>query len=294
MYLKGDGGIPMRQEFFIVGNVPKEESRPYVSSKSPKKTFSSSITLEGIFPEGTKVQATGQNDSAKTIDKNKFEWELRNLASGETTQRYLQVSSGENKYFARYDILRGSPYFFRGGLQYDTPSGVPYAQVNFQWWLEGFLSPFNSAVDFDLNFHLGKKDGYPEYDEYRISYIYKFSSGFYMEKETWGAGLLYSMIKGKDFSMASPGVKFWGLRKSLDFFPDWIEWYYPYMTYLMGNSSGDIKMKSGLELGAIFYTPLKETTYLTYGFRYLSYTFDPAFADEKGQIGLNIGYSMKF
>lgn len=294
MYLKGDGGIPMRQEFFIVGNVPNETLRPFVASNSPQRTFSSSVTLDGTFAKSTKIKAVSPKDKVRLLGNNRFKWTIGQLPSGQLSKRYLEVEFQNKKNYVRYDIYRGSPFFLHGSLFYDTPSGVAFAQLQGKWWLEDFISPFSSAIELELNQNLTKKAGAPEYAEYRLSYLYKFTPGSYMEDETWGVGIPLSMISGPGYSSMSPGLKLWGLRKPHSYFPEWIRWYSPYFTFLAGGSGSNKKLKSGMELGSIFYTELKENTFLTYGLRYLNYTFDPSFTEEKGQFGLNIGYAKKF
>jgi hypothetical protein len=293
-YLKADGGIPMRQEFVINGKVPKETSRVFIEGNPPQQTSSSSVSLDGIYPAGAKVKPGNKTDLVETKGKSQFEWTLRDLESGKINKRYLSVEADGARYFARYDILRANPYYLHAGASYDTPSGIAYGQLQIQWWLENFISSYQSALEAEFNIHGTKKEGYPEYDVYKLSYLYKFSPGFYLDNPTWGLSLFYSMVKGQDFSIGSPGLGFWGLLKPPGYFPKFVQWYRPYFNYLLGGTGNDVKMKSGMELGTTFYTQLKSSSFLTYGVRYLNYSFDPQFDQEKAQLGVDVGYTFKF
>ncbi len=291
LYLKGAGGIPMRQEFLISGKVPNENLRLYVEDESPLETFSDAITLNGTYPAHAKIETTNKVDQLQVFSGNKFTWNLNALPSGKLTRRYLKVESGGQKYFARYDIERNFSLFLTGGLNYDTPSGIAYGYLQGQWWLDGFLS--GSALELQADVHLTKKEGFPEFDIYRLLYLYKVSEGEFMEDDTWGLGIPMTMFSGRGFSFSSFGVKLWGMKRAPEKLPASIKWYNPYLTYLMSSAGGDVKLSSCYELGVNFYTPMRQKDYLIYGLRILNLTFDPSFEEQKMQFGLTVGYSTR-
>ncbi len=295
VYLKGGGGIPMRQEFFIRGDVPKENLRPQLEGAIPDKTFSSSITLKGTIPSGSRLRSLNTKDSLKGKAGNSFTWELRDLPQGINSSHYLNVSANSKNYVARYDIYRGSPYVFQAGLQYQSPSGVAIGDLKFQWWLEKFISDFKWGVELDENIHLTSKIGFPQYDETRFELLYRFKPGLPLQESIWGLGLPVASIKGPNTASTAFGLSFWGLQTSPEYFPRWIQWYQPKLTYLMANGGdSNFKLLNWIELETLFYTPISQKSWLTYGPHYRILTWDPAPTEPTSQIVLDVGYLINF
>ncbi len=296
IYLKGGGGIPMRQEFFIKGDVPKEILRPLLAGAAPDKTFSSSITLQGTFPTGTRLRSLNAKDLLRSRNKNSFTWELRDLPQGINSSHYLNISADSKNYVARYDIYRGSPYIFQGGLQYQSPSGVAIGNLKLQWWLQKFISEFNWGLEVDENIHLTNKTGFPQYDETRLELLYRFNPGLPLQDGTWGLGLPVAFVKGMDVSSTAFGLSIWDFRASPDFFPRWIQWYQTKLSYLSGNATdtNNFKLVSWIELETIFYTPISHKSWLTFGPHYRMLTWNPVPVEPTNQFVLDVGYLINF
>lgn len=296
LYLKGAGGIPMRQEFFVKSTPPKEAFRPATSTSSISKTYSSGVSLKVTAAPGTKLKPTGKEDQLRSIGKNRFEWQLSDLPRSQRSRRYLQVDAPGGTYFARYDVHRGPPFTLHAGAQYLTPAGVSNGFLQVQWWLENFITSFHSGIEFESRMPLSKKDTQVDFTEFRLSWLYRFNQGFNMEDETWGLGVPISMIKGTGFSLQSFGLSLWGFRKAPSFYPRWIKWYIPRLTFFGGASSTDIKLKSAYELSLLNLHALTDRHHLTYGLLYQNYAFEVtgAAADSKAQMGLNLGYWTSF
>ncbi len=295
IYLKGGGGIPMRQEFFIKGDVPKESLRPQLAGAIPDKTFSSSITLQGTIPPGTRLRAMNTKDAVRGRGKNSFTWELRDLSHGISSSHYINIFVDSKNYVARYDIYRGCPYVLQAGIQYQSPSGVAIGDLKFQWWLEKFINDFKWGVELDENIHLTNKIGFPQYDETRLELLYRFNPGLPMQESVWGLGLPVVSIKGQDTASTAFGLTLWGFQASPDFFPSWIQWYQPKLTYLMANGADtNFKLLNWIEFETLFYTPLAQKNWLTYGPHYRMLTWDPVPTAPTSQIVLDIGYLFNF
>ncbi len=295
LYLKGGGGIPMRQEFFIKGDLPPENLRPKISPDSVNKTFSSSITINGSAPRGVRLRASSAKETLKVDPKNNFTWTMSDLPRGEISRRYLNINSKSKTFVARYDIYHGKPYVLQTGLQYQTPSGVAIASLQLQWWLEKFITSFQWGLQLNANIPATKNAGYPEYDETRLELLYRFRPGFPLQENIWGLGLPISSIKGKDVSTTGIGISFWGYQNSPAFFPSWIKACQPKFTYLSGSgTNGNFKLSSWLELENQFFTLINTQHWLTYGIHYRILTWDPVPAEGKNQFVLNVGYLINF
>ena len=295
IYLKGDGGVPLRQEFFMKGEIPKEAFRPMIALESPEKVFSSSVSLKGLVPAGVRLKAATAGDGIRGTSKAGFQWDLRNLRAGTTSRHYLSVDIKNKSYFASYDIYRGTPYVARVGLQYQTPSSVTRADVNFQMWFEKIITAFHWGLELDANLPITAKAGYPEYNQYRAEILYRFSAGFPLQDATWGLGLPFTSFKGKDISSTLYGLSFWGLQKPPAFAPSWVQWYKAKVTYLTGNGlDNTFKLTSSLDVEVEAYTNLSNKGYLTYGPGYRSLTWDPTPVEAQPQIFFNVGYLLNF
>ena len=295
IYLKGGGGIPMRQEFFIKGDLPPESLRPKVLSDSVNKTFSSTISLKGSAPQGVRLRPASSKETLQVDPKNNFTWEISDLPRGEISRRYLNLTSKSKTFVARYDIYHGRPYVLQTGLQYQTPSGVAIASLQLQWWLEKFITSFQWGLQLNTNIQATKNAGYPEYNETRLEILYRFQPGFPLQENYWGLGLPISSITGKDVSTTAFGISFWGYQNSEAFFPSWIKAYQPKFSYLSGSgTSGNFKLSSWLEFENLFITPIKNNHWLTYGLHYRILTWDPVPTEGKNQIVFNVGYLINF
>ncbi|MNJ94678.1 hypothetical protein D3C87_123800 [compost metagenome] len=299
IYLKGEGDIPMRQEFYIRGPLPKEKDRPFLSPKAASRIYGSSIRVQGVAPSNVKISPLGDaNSQLQPLPKNQFSWTLTEIPRGENTRRYLNVETGENKFVVGYDIFRGTPFELYVGARYHTPSGIAFGDIGLQWWFEKFLLIDSDATRFRWGLsvsqaqHLTTKEGEPEADFTTVELLWRQTPGFFLEDATWGLSLPVQMIKTEGGSTMAPGLGAFWMTQS----PSWLrfsDWSFLKLQYFAGSSGGDVKLKSGYELKGLLYNKITPSASLRYGIGLNNYEFDVAEKAEMQFVG-EFGVSYRF
>lgn len=301
IYLKGEGDIPMRQEFYIRGNLPKEKDRPYLSAKSATQTYSSQLSFTGVNPEGitTKPDSKDTNAELTPTKKNQFQWTVRDIEPGQKNRRYLSVLSGEDTFTVGYDISRGLPMSLGLSGRFLTPSGNMYGSVDFQWWFENFLGISSDAFRFhwgaqiERNQLLSKIDGQANADFTTAELLWRASPGFHLQDETWGLTLPFQMVTAEGVSANTYGLGAFVLCKSSKMLSTYMNWNEYKLQYFLG-SSGDFKITSGYVLSAKAFKSFNKRWSLRYGAALTQYKFDPAPDKEPLNVGFEAGAYYQF
>lgn len=302
LYLKGDGDIPMRQEFYVRGTLPREKNRPYISAKSVSRTYSSQLSFSGVSPEGVQVKVPEKDPDAQLepTKKNQFYWTVRNIPAGVETRRYLSVVSEGHDFAVGYDVFRGQPFGLGLGAHYLTPSGIAFGTVDFQWWIENFLminanwSRFRWGLALERQQHLTEKDDQPKVDFTTLELLWRAKEGFNLIDETWGLSLPLQMIQGESASATAYGLGAFWIKKPGRWLKPFMQWSELKLQYFAGSSGSDFKLKSAYMLKAQAYWQFSSQWYLRYGLDFSDYKYDPAAAKEESQIGVNAGIFWKF
>ncbi|MGZ3768970.1 MAG: hypothetical protein ACXVCP_05720 [Bdellovibrio sp.] len=300
LYLKGDGDIPMRQEFYVRGTLPRAKNRPFVSLKSPSKTYSSKVTLNGIAPEGVSLRPLDTDEDAfEMTKKNQFKWTLRNIPSGKTTRRYLSVTAEGQDLIAGYDIYRGQPFSLDLSAKYLSPSAIAYGDVSFQWWFENFLllntdfTRFHWGISLEAEQQLMEKSGLLKANFYTAELLWRYKEGFNLVEDTWGLSLPMQMIQVPNGSTTTYGFGAFLNKTPKNFLKNLMHLYELKLQYFAG-SMGDFKISSALRLKANAYLSLNPQWHFHYGLVYMDYKFNPSPSNQEAQIGLETGLLYKF
>ncbi|UOF01702.1 hypothetical protein [Bdellovibrio reynosensis] len=301
LYLKGEGDIPMRQEFYVRGNLPREKSRPFLSPRSASRTYSSSLTFNGITPEGVQVRPVEKDTAAKVepTKKNQFQWTIRDIPAGAESRRYLMVTSDNNEFQVGYDVFRGHPMSISLGLHYQTPAAVAFAEIEYQWWFENFLminadwSRFRFGISLERDQQVIEKSGEGKIDFTTVHLNWRAKPGFNLSESTWGLSFPLQMLQAEGVSSTAYGVGAFLLKKPHRWLKPLMHWTEVKFDYLLG-STGDFKVTSAYILRAQGYWQASNQLYWRYGLDLSSYKFDPSSGTEEMQIGLNGGALWKF
>lgn len=302
LYLKGNGDIPMRQEFYIRGPLPKEKNRPFLSSRSAERTYSSKLSFSGVSPEGTQVKI-GDKDTQANLEatkKNQFLWTVQDIPAGQENRRYLNVTSEGQNFVVGYDMFRGLPFGLGLGAQYLTSSGVAFGSVNFDWWVENFLglnanwSRFHWGVSLSRDQHLTESESVAKVDITTFELLWRQQDGFDLIDETWGLSLPLKMIQGPSASALTFGVGGFISKKPWRWLKPIMQWSELELQYHLGSSGSDFKVKSAYALSAKAYWKGSARTHWFYGISLSDYKYEPAASKEDLQFGLNGGVYWKF
>lgn len=281
LYLKGEGGIPMRQEFYIKGNPPVENARPNLDKGSFNRIYKPTVELHGDIPAGTSVGSNSPEDKVEKIDDGRFRWIVNKIQMGETTRHFLRVNHGNDSYLAGYDIYRDFP--FEGGLggTYWTPAGQLYTNLSATWWIENFMGSSASwarlhwGLQLKESLPLTKKNNEPNMNITRLEVIWRAQAGFHFQDRTWGLLLPYEMIRGSGLSTSSFGLGAFYSDRAPARYRKRFHWYDLRFSYLPAGSGGDIKLKSALQLNALAYYHANKRLSWNYGLGLNQYSFDP-------------------
>jgi hypothetical protein len=300
LYLKGEGDIPMRQEFYVKGTLPYEKDRPFLSAKSPNKTYSSSLYLLGVAPEGMKIVPADKSTQVEPQKKGQFLWKLQDIPSGKTTRYYLNTTLADRSYLVGYDIFRARPFeFFLGGF-FQTPSGLVYGRVGLQWWIENLFGSTSSfsrlhwGLGLHRDQHLTKKDGEGNYDKTTLELMWRASEGFYMTDPTWGLTLPVQMISGEGFSTTAIGLGAFWQTPSGKVFKGVSDWLTISGRYLPSGTGSDVKLSSGMEAELMLSKNFSQSFSVQYGAGLEMLKFDPAASKENTQINITGGVAWHF
>ncbi|HWU44683.1 MAG TPA: hypothetical protein VN132_14625, partial [Bdellovibrio sp.] len=283
VYLKGDGDIPMRQEFNIKGPLPQEKFRPYVGKNSVTKTYASNLNLQVNPPKEARLKedVTDKSGRLESAANGTYRWALTNLPTGED-RRYLKVDAGNQTFTARFDTQRGAPFALALGAHYQTPSGLMFGSLEFQWWFENFLlinSPWSHlhwGFRLEQFQHLNTSSDYAKVDTTTAELLWRAQEGFNMIDASWGLSLPLQMLKSDSHSVTLfGGGIFWQMQpRSLSTFMNWFELKWQYFPI---SSGSDFKVKSAFDINANAFKKFSEKSnwYLRYGLGFSQYVYDP-------------------
>ncbi|HEY1079023.1 MAG TPA: hypothetical protein VGE46_02965 [Bdellovibrio sp.] len=302
LYLKGNGDIPMRQEFYVRGPLPKEKNRPFLSARSAERTYSSKLSFSGVTPEGTQVKVDEKDSQAslEATKKNQFLWTVQDIPAGVENRRYLNVLSEGQNFSVGYDMFRGLPFGVGLGAQYLTPSGVAFGSVSFDWWVENFLgmnanwSRFHWGLSLSRDQQLTESDGVAKVDITTFELLWRNQDGFDLIDETWGLSLPLKMIQGPSASAMTYGLGGFVSKKPMRWLKSFMHWSELELQYFLGSSGSDFKVKSAYMLSAKAFWKVSARTHWYYGLSLSDYKYDPAAPKENLQISLNGGIYWKF
>ncbi len=298
LYLKGEGNIPMRQEFYVKGDVPMDAARPSIEQNSYDRIYKPDLTLRGTSAPGTSVSSNAPNEKVDKLEDNRFRWHLTEIPAGEISRHYLRVSHEQSSYLAAYDVYRDFPFEVGGFLAYWTPSAQFYGDLSVTWWMENFMgSDANwSRLHWGLNLKeslmLTKKDGEANVNITHLELLWRATPGFHFQDRTWGLSIPYEVIQGNGLSVSGFGLGAFYSDKAQARYQRYMHWYEVKFDYLTGLGSGDVKLKGAMNLlGTAYYHTDKHMSW-SYGLGASQYSFDPG--TSKMQFILRGGMNYRF
>lgn len=112
VYLKGEGDLPLRQEFLIQGAVRKERTRVTILTDGPddipKTTYDETLALKIKGNDGAVLQPADRLSKIEPHEDSSQTWTLNTLKKNELNRRYIKVTDQGQTYLAGYDIFRAS------------------------------------------------------------------------------------------------------------------------------------------------------------------------------------------
>jgi hypothetical protein len=109
IYLKGEGGIPMRQEFSIDGAIRPESLQIEVLAPKELSTYSSEQKIILRAPAGTRVAPYEKESSVTPLSQDRWAWTVTNLKLDDKSRRFLRITTDEKQpegFIGGLDIYR--------------------------------------------------------------------------------------------------------------------------------------------------------------------------------------------
>jgi len=307
VYLRGEGNIPMRQEFYVRGDLPEEQFRPFIEGDAPDKTYQSTVQLSGIKAENTQISQLDKNSIVEPSAKG-FRWTLSELQPGTMNKRYLAVDTNKNKYKATYQIFRGLNKSFGLSTNYLVPSQSASATIDFEWWFENFLFIRSSATNFHWGISassttpLSTKTGTLKNSSTDFELKYRISKGLHLIDPSFGISLGMTQLKTtpaldlgletQSSTLINYGIYYLGINKLL--MTSLFDWWQLTGKYSPGNSSETFKISSSLLAQAQLISIIKQKHELSFALTIRQTKFDADTEASKMQFGPDFKYQFRF
>lgn len=106
LYFPGEGGGVFKQKF-ILNDVPRNLSRPYLSTKTSPGTYVDGARLSGQKLSEVVVSSDQNSVVVNDQDPTKFEWKFKGTEKGAINKSYLNVNYQGKNYRAFTELFRG-------------------------------------------------------------------------------------------------------------------------------------------------------------------------------------------
>ncbi len=279
LYLKGEGNIPMKQEFIVDGKIRKESDQIQIKSNFNKKTYSSDESLELKPSKDLKLI---NRDKKATLSKN-LVWKFLDLEKGALNTRYLDVDSTEGHFIASYDIYRGYPIEL--GIRLMFPLFVQtQATLN--------LDTKNS---FQLNYErlLNSSSSDNDFSVLQAAYLMNLKQGLRQSDSIWGANFFINQLQIGTNTTSLLGVGLYSsLKTDLSTFFQWINFKFE-LPLIKASSSYTLKTSYSAE--ASIRHDLGLDSYLETGLHYYSYSLGTDSSDltaTKTLVFVSLGFNL--
>ncbi|MBK9321722.1 MAG: hypothetical protein IPM97_01995 [Bdellovibrionaceae bacterium] len=297
LYLKGAGDIPMRQEFYIKGEVPSEKIRPYVSKDSSNKVYQGTLLLNGVAAKGTTVTAEAKDQKVEKLENNQFVWMLENIPSGKTSRHYLRVNDNKSSFVVAYDVFRG--YALETGAfgSLSLSSQQLYGTFFVNWWIENFIgnieswSRFHWGLRAEQTLVFNKKNNQPNLNTSRLELLWRANPGFHFLDSTWGLVLPYEVIQTNAGSASSAGIGAFFSHPPPKSLEKWMDWSDAKLVYLLGGGN-DVRLNNAVIGSGLAYIRATDQLNWNYGLGLSRYAFDTG--DSPVQIQILGGATYRF
>lgn len=171
LYVQGEGGIPMRQEFYLKKQAPPTELRLSRDGNSQIKTYASQVQFKISKPKKVDSLQSEKKDSLQSLAADSYLWTVKKLFPG-TQRAFLQMQAQDQTYFSAVDISRG--YLWDFSFYLGSRSNI---DLNLQ---------FNPFINFGGNL------GYRMMGSSKIlstSFFYQFFENIHRHEQTLQLGL---------------------------------------------------------------------------------------------------------
>lgn len=278
LFLKGDGDIPLRQEFSITGPLPNEKIRPYLISQIADKTYSDKVDLKIRAAQNTQVINKDSLANLKLNNDGTVNWTISEIPVNTPTTRNLVIRSDNNDFSIEQIFHRRSANWLYINYLIDSQSNNTY-RIAFQRWLS------NLIFGWDAHYLSGTAD---KSKIFHLGILARLTKGFHHFDDSAGLTFFvdnYTLISSTQLI----GVGYWQSLKMNSLFGQWMD--IKFQTHLVSSNS-DLKLQSSYLFQLDIFNELTTNHRYSYGITFKQIQFKES--ENSQQLGLNIGYNFTF
>ncbi|WP_413612295.1 hypothetical protein [Bdellovibrio sp. HCB-110] len=137
IYLPGQGGGVFKQRFEL-SEIPRTQSRVYLSKRTPTGTYIDGVKLEGRKQPIADISSEQNSAEVDSKDPANFVWHFKATERGQINRSYLNVSFEGKTYKSYYEIYKGYPRELSGRFTGVQASGefIIMGEVAYNQWFE--------------------------------------------------------------------------------------------------------------------------------------------------------------
>jgi hypothetical protein len=257
-YLKGEGDLPLRQEFLITGPVRKDTLHVYVTSKPQTETYSSHVTLGLQTLAENSLSPYDRRTTLNKLSESDYEWTLSDLEKNSANRRYLKVTSPEGVFVGAYDVHRSLS--LDGELRLMLPLWA-------QFRLQGTLNRrFSSYLSYDQQ--MVKKSSEPDVKLITVGFQYRMPAGIHLEDAAFGPSLDVTAFQNDIKSVLLMNAGLFAEFHSPAWYRQWLPWTILRAKMPVTIMDADYKLKSSWDAEIDLRHFFSPTAYFEFGLRH--------------------------
>lgn len=147
IYLPGQGGGVFKQRFEL-SEIPRRQSRVYLSKRTPAGTYIDGVKLPGRKQPSAQVTSEQNSVEVNSNDPAEFVWHFKATERGKINRAYLDVNLDGKTYKSYYEIYKGFPRELSGrfsGVQ-AKDEFIIMGEVAYNQWFEDLFGWTNYWV----------------------------------------------------------------------------------------------------------------------------------------------------
>lgn len=271
LYLKGEGDLPLRQEFLIQGPVRKEKTKVTLLTDTPDQlvntTYDDEVTLKIQGSPGAQLSAADRLSRIETAakdaeasDEQSQEWTLLNLKKNQENRRYIKVAEGSQTFIAGYDVFRASANNAHVRMMFPF-----WAQVGLEHWLN-----HRFAFQFQYDHQISKKSDEPKLSAFDARVKFRNPRGLLGYDPYFG---LVASAKSQKIESANVSILSLGLSGDIPsfLFKDFFQWLNFELMVPLVSLDSKYKLDSSFDFQMAFRHLAHQTLYYDFGLRYNSF-----------------------
>lgn len=255
VYLKGEGGIPLRQEFIPNGPIRSDNLKIQYLEPPPTQTYASEISALLAVPAEINLSPTDRLTQIETQPNGQVEWKLQRLEIHRKNRRFIKATIGGKDFIAARDVYRGIGKEFSAHFNFLKSIDINWLQwLNERWgyqlaWYQVFMKGNDAEVLWA-----------------ELRALYRLNSGLYLKDPTWfiSAGIDPFQIDKTSVIGLTVGL---GRYEVAPLWATWFDFAESHMDLSIGGSGDTVKLGYSMRLQYELKAEVKKGQYFSSGLK---------------------------